>query len=48
VVAGLVVSLTLVRGSREKRVDARDAAEETAAALPAAEVGEELASAGAR
>jgi EmrB/QacA subfamily drug resistance transporter len=36
VVAGLVVSLTLVRGARAKRVDTREAAEQSAAAVPEA------------
>jgi MFS family permease len=48
VVAGLVVSLTLVRGARSKRVDAQAAAEESAAAVPEAKVAEEAVPAGAR
>jgi EmrB/QacA subfamily drug resistance transporter len=43
VVLGLVVSLTLVRGARTKRVDAHGAAEETAAAVPQAAAAEEIA-----
>ena len=41
VVAGLVVSLTLVRGAREKRADARTAAFESARSVPEATVAEE-------
>jgi EmrB/QacA subfamily drug resistance transporter len=41
VVAGLVVSLTLVRGARAKRRDSRAAAEERAAAVPEAAAAEE-------
>ncbi len=48
VVAGLVVSLTLVRGARAKRVDTQRAAEESAAAVPEAKVAEEIVPAGAR
>jgi EmrB/QacA subfamily drug resistance transporter len=42
VVAGLVVSLTLVRGARAKRADAYEAAEEAAIAVPEAAVAEEV------
>jgi EmrB/QacA subfamily drug resistance transporter len=48
VVAGLVVSLTLVRGARAKRVDTHEAAEESAAAVPEARAAEEIVPAGAR
>jgi MFS family permease len=48
VVAGLVVSLTLVRGARAKRVDTEAAAEESAAAVPEAAVAEDVVPAGAR
>jgi EmrB/QacA subfamily drug resistance transporter len=48
VVAGLVVSLTLVRGARAKRVDTQRAAEESAVAVPEAKVAEEIVPAGAR
>ena len=48
VVAGLVVSLTLVRGARAKRVDTHEAAEESAAAVPEAKVSEDAVPAGAR
>ena len=48
VVAGLVVSLTLVRGARSKRIDSHDAAEESAAAVPEATVAEDVVPAGAR
>jgi EmrB/QacA subfamily drug resistance transporter len=41
VAAGLVVSLTLLRGARTKRVDALHAAEESAAAVPVATAAEE-------
>jgi EmrB/QacA subfamily drug resistance transporter len=41
VVAGLVVSVTLVRGARVKRVDSLAAAEEAAAAVPTAAATEE-------
>ena len=41
VVLGLVVSLTLVRGARAKRVDTPAAASESAEALPEAAVAEE-------
>ncbi len=43
VVAGLVVSLTLVRGARTKRVDSHEAAEESVAAVPVATVAEDIA-----
>ncbi len=42
VVAGLVVSLTLIRGARAKRVDTHAAAEESAGALPEATVAEDV------
>jgi hypothetical protein len=48
VVAGLVVSLTLVRGARAKRVDTPGAAQESAAAVPEAAAAEEMVPAGAR
>src|SRR5262249_18269024 len=48
VVAGLAVSLTLVRGARSKRVDAKEAAEEAAAAVPEATIAEDVVPAGAR
>jgi EmrB/QacA subfamily drug resistance transporter len=41
VVAGLVVSLLLVRGARSKRADSLEAAEESAGAVPEAAVAEE-------
>jgi EmrB/QacA subfamily drug resistance transporter len=41
VVAGLLISLTLVRGARAKRADARTAVVESATALPEATVAEE-------
>jgi EmrB/QacA subfamily drug resistance transporter len=47
VVAGLVVSLTLVRGARAKRVDTQAAAGESAAAVPEAAAAEEVVPAGA-
>ena len=45
VVAGLVVSLALVRGARAKRVDTHGAADESAAAVPEAAVAEDVAAA---
>ena len=48
VVAGLVISLTLVRGARAKRVDTKAAAEEGAASVPEAALSEEAVPAGAR
>jgi MFS family permease len=48
VVAGLVVSLTLVRGARSKRVDAQAAAKESAAAVPEATATDDVVPAGAR
>jgi hypothetical protein len=48
VVAGLVVSLTLVRGASAKRVDTPAAAEESTAAVPEATAAEEIAPVGAR
>jgi MFS family permease len=48
VVAGLAVSLTLLRGARSKRVDAQAAAEETVGSLPEATAAEEVVPAGAR
>ena len=48
VVAGLVVSLTLVRGARTKRVDSREAAEESVAAVPVATVAEDVAGTSSR
>jgi EmrB/QacA subfamily drug resistance transporter len=43
VVAGLVVSLTLVRGSRTRREDSFEAAEEAVEAVPEAAIAEEVA-----
>jgi EmrB/QacA subfamily drug resistance transporter len=43
VVAGLLVSLTMVRGARAKRVDPLEAAEEAAAAVPTVAATEEVA-----
>ena len=48
VVAGLVVSVLLIRGSRNKRVDAHEAAEEAVAAIPVEAAVEEAVPAGAR
>jgi hypothetical protein len=48
VVAGLVVSLTLVRGARAKRADSHEAVEESVAAVPEATVAEDVVPAGAR
>ncbi len=48
VVSGLIVSLTLVRGARAKRVDAHAAAEESAGAGPEATVAEDVVPAGVR
>jgi multisubunit Na+/H+ antiporter MnhC subunit len=48
VVAGLVISLTLVRGARAKRVDTKAAAEEGAGSVPEAALSEEAVPAGAR
>jgi hypothetical protein len=42
VVAGLLVSLTMVRGARAKRVDAYEAAEESVQAIPEATVAEDV------
>ena len=48
VVSGLIVSLTLVRGARAKRVDTHAAAEESAGAVPEATVAEDVVPAGVR
>jgi hypothetical protein len=48
VVAGLVVSVLLIRGSRNKRVDTHEAAEEAVAAIPVEAAAEDVVPAGAR